>query len=318
MSLPDLPWFAATPKTRRFLVAVSGGADSVALLHLLVAHGFRNLVVCHLNHRLRGRASDGDARFVARLSRTLGLAVQCGRDQVAARARRDKVSVEVAARATRHSFFAACAAKYRCPRVVLAHHADDQAETVLLNLLRGAAGLTGMTESGEHRVDGRRLVFLRPLLGVRRSELRGWLMERGLPFREDATNAEPLTPRNRLRNEALPLLAEILGRDPVPAITRATAIAAETRAALDQLRPALHVEDPQGRLHLGPLGSLPPALQTAILHDWLRCRGVRDLSAKLLAAARAMVAPAAAPALSLPGGARLRRRAGRLFLEPPA
>jgi tRNA(Ile)-lysidine synthase len=199
--------------------------------------------------------------------------------------------------------------------VALAHHADDQAETILLNLLRGSAGLTGMSAVSRMRVDGRRMTLVRPLLEVRRAELRGWLAERGLAFREDASNALPCTPRNRLRHEVLPLLADILGRDPVPAITRAAAIHAATRAALEELRPALHVEDPQGRLHLGPFRALPAALQNAVLHDWLRRHGVPDLSAKLLDSARGLADPAGACALDLPGGARLRRRAGRLLWE---
>jgi tRNA(Ile)-lysidine synthase len=313
VALPE--WFEAQPRSRRLLVAVSGGADSVALLHLLVEGGWRELVVCHLDHDLRGRASVGDARFVARLAASLGLEAEMGRAAVVMAALRDRVSVEVAARAARRSFFAACAGRHGCRRVVLGHHADDQAETVLLNLLRGSAGLAGMAAVSGHRVDGRRLLFLRPLLGVRRSALREWLAERGLGFREDASNAAPVTPRNRLRHEALPLLAGIVGRDPVPALLRATRIAAETRAALAELRPALHVEDPQGRLHLGPLRALPAALQESILHDWLGRHGVAGLSAKLLAAARAVAEPGGAPALVLPGGRRLRRRGGRLFLE---
>ncbi len=318
MSLPDVPWFSVAPVLRRHLVGVSGGADSVALLHLLVRHGFRRLVVCHLNHRLRGREADADALFVGELAASLGLVVEVGRVDVGARARRDGVSVEVAARRERQRFFAVCAAKHRCPRVVLAHHADDQVETLLLNLLRGSAGLVGMREETSHRIEGRSLVFVRPLLGVRRAELRAWLAAESLVFREDASNAEPCTPRNRLRHEVLPLLADIAGHDPVPAIVRAARIAAETRAALDSLRPLCCVEDPQGRLHLPSLRSLPDALQAAVLHDFLRRHGVPDLSARLLAAARGIGHPAAAPALDLPGGQRLRRRGGRLFLENQA
>ena len=126
------------------MVGVSGGADSVALLHLLVAGGFRNLVVCHLDHCLRGRASTGDARFVRRLAEKLGLECEIGRIDVAERMAASRDSMETAARNARHGFFAECAVKHRCRRILLGHHADDQAETVLWNLLRGSHGLKGM------------------------------------------------------------------------------------------------------------------------------------------------------------------------------
>ena len=315
MNLPQTQWFATTPRSRAHLVAVSGGADSVALLHLLVRYGFRKLVVCHLNHRLRGRAATADARFVARLAADLGLPCEVGHADVRALAPRHGASLELAARQARHAFLAACAAKHRCPRVLFAHHADDQAETILLNLLRGSAGLKGMREESTHLVAGRRLVFVRPLLEIRRTQLREWLAANGLPWREDRTNARPITARNRLRHEVMPLLESIAGRDPVPAITRAGRIARETAEAVELLLPALHVEDPQGMIHLPTLRALPQALQNAVLHDWLCRHGVPDISAKLLDAARDLTDPARPAAMVLPGGLRLRRRAARLWVE---
>src|SRR5690606_11858726 len=166
---------------RRWLVGVSGGADSVALLHLLVESGFRNLVVCHLDHRLRGRASAGDALFVRRLAEKLGLPCESGRADVARRMEECGGSLETVARHARHEFFAECARRHRCRRVILAHHADDQAETVMWNLLRGSHGLKGMEETRELITgSGDVLEIHRPLLAVRREALVAWLEARRL------------------------------------------------------------------------------------------------------------------------------------------
>src|SRR5690606_25021228 len=115
-----------------------------ALLHLLHRAGFSKVIVCHLDHRLRGRASTADARFVADLAAKLGMESEMGVAGVGKLARQTGESLETAGRRARHAFFAACARKWRCPRLLLAHHADDQAETVLWNLLRGSRGATGM------------------------------------------------------------------------------------------------------------------------------------------------------------------------------
>ncbi len=310
----DGSWFSAAPRRRRYLVGVSGGADSVALLHLLVGHGFRNLVVCHLDHRLRGRAAAADARFVVRLAGGLGLPVELGRADVARAAADAGESVETAARRVRHEFLAGCAARHRCPRVVLGHHADDQAETVLWNLLRGSHGVRGMAAVRTMVVAGRRLEVCRPLLGWRREELRQFLRDRRLAWREDASNLAPDTPRNRLRHEALPLLCALAGRDVVPALARAAAAGADHAAILDWALARARVRDPQGRLHLPALRRLPPALQRAALHRYLSDLRVPDLDQAAVARCHGLLEPGGPPAVALPGGRRLRRRAGRLFL----
>jgi tRNA(Ile)-lysidine synthase len=108
-------------------------------------------------------------------------------------------SMETAARHARHEFFAECAKQHRCNKVLLAHHADDQAETVLWNLLRGSYGLKGMRDEQEITVAGRKLRLIRPLLGLRHAALVAWLEERDLSWREDASNQQPVALRNRLR-----------------------------------------------------------------------------------------------------------------------
>src|SRR5690606_4521781 len=105
MAAPEILWFRVSPKRRRYLAGISGGADSVALLHLLHRHGFRDIVVCHLDHRLRGRASTGDARFVATLAKRLGYRIESTREDVGKRSRETGASLETAAREARHAFF---------------------------------------------------------------------------------------------------------------------------------------------------------------------------------------------------------------------
>jgi len=126
-------------KRKKLIVAVSGGADSVALLHLLIDAGYRNLVLAHFNHRLRGKASDGDASFVAKLAGKLGLPYALGEGDVRELASARKCSVETAAREARYGFLAWTTRKYRTSPLVLAHHADDQVETCLFNFLRDRA-----------------------------------------------------------------------------------------------------------------------------------------------------------------------------------
>ena len=123
------------------------------------------------------------------------------------------LSIETAARQARHQFFAACAKRRQCNRVLLAHHADDNAETLLFNLLRGSAGLKGMRFETPLTVERRKLTLIRPFLHTRRDAIDAFLDENRIPFRDDASNFQSVATRNRLRLEALPLLEEIMGRD---------------------------------------------------------------------------------------------------------
>lgn len=184
-------------------VAVSGGADSVALLLLLLelreALGLV-LRVVHLNHQLRGRAADADEGFVSKLAAKHGLDFHCKRVDVAAKARREKANVEDAARRARQEFFAGLVAQGKVDRVAVAHTADDQAETVLAHILRGTglAGLGGIHAETEYAV--------RPLLGVRRAELRAYLRAKKQTWREDKTNQDLSRTRARIRKKLLPVL----------------------------------------------------------------------------------------------------------------
>lgn len=316
MLIENIPWLKSARRDLRYLVGVSGGADSVALLHLLVEAGFRELVVCHLDHSLRGEASAADARFVQDLAEQLGLICEMGIADVNRRMEDDGDSLETAARQARHEFFALCGEKYHTSKILLAHHADDQAETVLWNLLRGSHGMKGMGEVKSIVTrEGITLEMIRPLLGRRRWELREWLTARGLTWREDASNLEPIGIRNRLRNEVFPTLAEISGRDAVGAFARAAADAADRDAletwALDQAK----VLDPQGRLHLGVLRSLPIVLQRAALWSFLRDQGISGVDRPLIDCGLRLMDVRNPASINLPGGGRLKRREGRIWVE---
>jgi len=313
MPLP-VPWFLEAPKRRRYLAGISGGADSVALLHLLHRHGFRDVVVCHLDHGLRGRTAAADARFVQKLAGDLGYPCESGKTEVKFLARDNGHSIETSAREARHAFFAICSRKYRCPRLLLAHHGDDQAETILWNLLRGSRGVSGMKEVQMLPMGGRPMECIRPLLARRRRELRAWLESKGLSWREDATNAEPFAIRNRLRHEALPLLGEIVKRDATEPLIRAAEASIERRAIEAWAVKQAAAVDPQGRLHIPKLKTLPPAMQSACIYDFLRTSGVPDLSREAVQRCMALLDLGGAPAVNLPGNCILRRRAGRLIL----
>lgn len=310
------PWFAGVNRRRRWLVGVSGGADSVALLHGLVAAGFRNLVVCHLDHGLRGRDSTEDANFVKRLADSLGLPCEAEWVDVAGLMKTSNASMETAARHARHEFFARCSVKHRCARVILAHHADDQAETVLWNLLRGSKGLKGMRSRQELVTEsGVKLELHRPLLEFRHTELIEWLEGQGYRWREDASNAEPVAVRNRLRNEALPLLAEISKRDVTLAFARGAANTEELEALEAWALEKADVLDPQGRLHLPVLRKLPVALQRVALKQFLKDHEVESIDRDLLERCLRLLEVKNSGVVNLPGGGKLKRREGRLKIE---
>ena len=184
-------------------VAVSGGADSVALLRLFVElrEGL-GVVLCvvHFNHKLRGKASEADEKFVVKLAAQHGLEFFVSRENIAAKARRERANLEDAARRARYAYFEKLVKEGRVSRVAVAQTADDQAETVLAHILRGT-GLAGL--AGIHPQAGS--VF-RPLLGIRRAELRAYLRGKRQAWREDATNRDETRTRSRIRHKLLPFL----------------------------------------------------------------------------------------------------------------
>ena len=248
---------AALPNDRRYLIGVSGGRDSVALLHFLLAQGYRKLIVCHFEHGLRGRAGKADARFVERLAEKHGLKFELGFADVAALAARRKQSIETAARHERLAFFQRVARRRRCPTIFLAHQADDQVETFLFNLLRGAGGrgLGAMRPVASFGA----LQIVRPFLGVWRSEIDAYVRQHRLKFREDATNVDLNARRNRMRHQIIPWLEKHSGRNIRAAIWRAATVLAEEEEYLEsQLAVDLTT---QPELAVKKIAALPVVLQ---------------------------------------------------------
>jgi tRNA(Ile)-lysidine synthase len=201
-------------------VAVSGGADSVALLRILLEiRDEQGLVlsVAHLNHCLRGQESDDDEEFVSGLASHYDLPFHCARRDVKAHAIQHKLSIETAAREFRYRYLEALLREGSFNKLATAHTLDDQAETVLLKLSRGAGtrGLAGIYPSirVEHSDRRENLAIVRPLLAIERSALEAYLTEISQPWREDSTNAELHHTRNRVRHEILTKLIEQVNPD---------------------------------------------------------------------------------------------------------
>ncbi|HXF05741.1 MAG TPA: tRNA lysidine(34) synthetase TilS [Blastocatellia bacterium] len=191
------------------VVAVSGGPDSLALLHVLrllrtKTYPRLRLHVAHLNHRLRGEESDADEEFVRHLAEELGLPVTTARMDVAARARAQRRNVEDVGREIRYQFLRTVARDLGADRIATGHTLTDQAETVLLRLVRGTGGdgLSAIHPVVDH-------LIIRPLLGVRREETRDFCQQLGIAVREDRTNLSLALSRNRIRLEVLPLLNQL-------------------------------------------------------------------------------------------------------------
>ena len=272
----------------------------MALLHWLLESGCRLLVVCHLDHGLRD-TSASDAEFVAAHAHLLRLPVITARVEITAR--------EEAAREARYHFFASAARQQDCTRIILAHHADDQVETFLFNLLRG--GPSAMKPSATRTVDGIALTLLRPLLGVWREEIDAYIARHRVPFRDDESNAETRFTRNRLRHESIPALSAAMGRDVRRAIWRA----AEILSAEDEFiaaQPAL--ANPPAELEVATLRALPLALQRRLVHAWLTSQGVASVGFDEVESVLTLLTSRVAK-INLPGNLSARRRAKRIFID---
>ncbi len=263
------------PRPTTVLVAVSGGADSVALLRLLVAAAAKRdvpvrVTAAHLDHGLRGEDAREDARFVRRIAEELGVRIVVGR----ARLEAADGSVEARARKVRYRFLGDAANRLKAGIVYTAHTLEDQAETVLDRLLRGTGirGLRGILP--ERRFGpGRALRLRRPLLEVRREDLRAWLTERGFAWREDPTNHDGRNRRSRLRHELLPRIDEI-GPGGAPALARVARQARESwnlirRETRRCERRVLESTDEGPRLRRDELRACPEAVRWPIVSRWL-------------------------------------------------
>jgi tRNA(Ile)-lysidine synthase len=308
-ALAELSWV----RSERLLVAVSGGADSVALLHLLLGLG-QSVAVGHVHHGLRDEA-DVDEAFVASLAARVGVPHASLRVDAA---KRDGRSPEARARALRYAALTQLAAQLGCDAVATAHTLDDQAETVLLRQLRGT-GLDGLAAIAP-RLENPPVV--RPLLRARRGELRAYLEARELPWREDPSNRELAIPRNRLRAQVLPVLEEIHPG----ALERLAELADRAREAVEARQEEVDAavaqasRDEEGglRIDAGALTGLSATLRGAVLRALLRRAGLGERISRqhVGRSERFLIEAHRGMALSLPGDRALVRRDAGFWLGP--
>jgi tRNA(Ile)-lysidine synthase len=296
----------------RIGVAVSGGADSVALLHLLLELREQTgivLSVVHFNHQLRGRASDADEKLVTKLAARHGLEFFVAQEDIAARAKRERSNLEEVARKARYAFFDKLVREDRFAKVAVAHTADDQAETVMAHILRGT-GLAGL--AGIHPESG---VVFRPLLGVRREELRKYLRSKRQPWHQDVTNFDTKRMRARIRQKLMPLLERNFQPAVVEHLCQLAELAREDEAYLaEQAREWRHhlakASAGEIRVPLAELLAGPATLRSRLLRQIVE--GVKPRGGQFSAVHVAAVLGLASQkdsgkALPLPGGVEVRR-----------
>lgn len=322
----------------RIVVAVSGGADSSALalaldeLSKAEKFGLR-ITAAHLDHGLRGAAGEEDARWVESLARELGFEIQLGRARVKERVAIERDNLEQAARRARYEFLAEVANTCGACVVLTGHTMDDQAETVLLRLLRGsgAEGLGGM-ESVRALTDSSDILLARPLLSwARRAETEKYCRERGVEFRTDEMNEDERFARVRVRRRLLPLMAQFNPRV-VESLCRTAELLREDAAvvkvsAAELLKRASEEGKPvegersasvAGSLSVNVLAGAPSALRRRALRLWI-AEGRGDLRrlelVHLQGVEKLLVGERGGRVAELPGGSFVERRRGRLYLH---
>ena len=254
----------------KVLIAVSGGADSLALAELMTNSRQRfglEISIAHFEHGLRGQASIDDAAFVKTFAETRGLNFVGGQGDVKTFAAQQKISIETAARVLRYEFLSDARQRLNCDAIATAHHADDQAETILMRLLRGAtsAGLSAMkartfTDCG---------LILRPLLKFRKAELETFCREKNLSPRIDATNFEPDATRNKIRLELIPTL-EKFNPALVETLCRFGEVSADESDFIDeQAEKIFPVVVRDNSIVRSEFLKLPPAIQRVVVKKFL-------------------------------------------------
>ena len=296
----------------RVLVAVSGGPDSMTLLAVLSALATHDrldlsLAVAHLNHRLRGSESDRDAAFVAATARGLGLECFVAEARVG---HSQRGNLEALAREARYGFLGSVATRWRADAIALGHTRDDQAETVLLRLARGA-GTASLAAMRPRRADG----VIRPLLGVSRAAAGSYLSRRGWPSVRDRSNEDESYLRNRVRRRVLPFLDRELG----PGFgARLARLASELRVEVGLARQVIDgLLDGAGGEDGLPIQVLIQSGPAAgrLIHAWLGRCGIRASSRQIAAVAAIARGREPAACVALADGARVRRCYDVLRLE---
>lgn len=311
--------------TRSILVAVSGGADSVALLHLLLAQqqlaapAPLRLVCGHVNHQLRGAESDADQHFVEDLAARYGLPILTQRVDVMGYAKTNRISIETAGRHLRLAALEAMARQADCQAIATGHHKDDLAETLLMRLLRGTAfsGLVGIRPVAQRNG----LQWIRLLLAARRRDVTAYCMEHNLTWREDQSNADVGFRRNWVRHRLLPCLQEQTCTDVVSKLEQlhqsAKAMQSRIEQKADNLwhNAVIASTDEFVSLRASAITDSGPFVGGELLskiYDMLGC-GRRDLSQQHYQQVFALAAQTTAQQIDLPGGCRLRRQGEALL-----
>lgn len=256
--------------TGSYVLAVSGGADSLALADAcawLQVQGWGRYTVCHVEHGLRGQEALADMQLVQDFCRERALACICCHVDAGGLAAKEHLSVEAAARELRYAALRRTAALVQAEYIVTAHHLDDQAETVLLRLLRGA-GLDGLKGMLPRNGD-----VLRPFLQLQRSLLKQYCELQAIAYCRDSTNADVAYTRNRVRLELLPLLRQRFNPEAAQALARTARLLQEDAQCLEQLAAEAYVkivrQEADGSLHMAAkeLAQLPAALQSRIVRQ---------------------------------------------------
>jgi len=305
----------------RVVVALSGGADSVALVHLLREIGAAGELVvaglAHFNHRLRDEAG-GDEAFCVELAAACGTPIFVEREDIRARAKKDGRSIEHAASASRHEFFGRALAHFGADRVAVGHTRDDQAETFLLRLLRGA-GPKGLASMHPRNGD-----VIRPLLACRRADLVAYLDQRNIAHVEDETNTDVGVPRNRVRTELLPLLEERFNPNIVDVLADQAELARhewlwmESELKLRSLEPGT-LEPETLSLDVATLQQTPLALRRfSVWKAMTRIAGARHVSFEHVEAAVQLLAVRSSTAAFDGPGQTVQRIGGLLVLTERA
>ncbi len=298
---------ARIPRGAKILIGLSGGADSVALTHVLLALRERfemQVAAAHLNHRIRGAESDRDEAFVRETCARLAVVLVVERAQGL---EAGSANLEERAREERYRFLNRAADDVGADFIALAHHGDDQAETVLMRMFRGAgiAGLSAMAARGPGRL-------LRPMLALSREEILAYLAERAIEFVEDSSNRSSAILRNRIRHELIPMLE----REYAPSVARRLSeVAAEMRSVDDFMVAAGSIElgamrCDDGAVDVTRFASLAPALQMTVLRLYLNERMVslrRITRAHLEAIRRLVLEGGPSDSINLPNGWRAER-----------
>ncbi len=311
------------------VAAVSGGPDSMALFECLhrilteraVASSAERLVVAHLHHGLR-EAAEADADFVRGQAEARGCRFVLGREDVPALAREEGLSTEAAARRARYGFLRRVAVDLGAGAIALGHNADDQAETVLLRLLRGAGvrGVGGMRPVRPAGADAPGVVIVRPLLEITRAEIEAFVHHEGIPFRTDETNADPRFTRNRLRLEIVPALRGALQPRLTEVLGRFACLAREASDHLEDEAARAVGDVAEGEPFMFPRAAweaLASALRGPALRLAFESASGRALVNAHVEAVRAVARSPEGGEVDLPGGWRAAASAEGLTLVPP-